>query len=416
MTAPIANPSPIKPGELRRFVAFADLGPEQIIPLAAEIEVLEAEEGRVLMALGSHDSDDYFLLRGTIHLRGRAGQITEVRAGSEAAREPLASLRPCQYDVIAAGPVKYFTMPRRLLAQLRREAPRDEGTLGEITMSLAARRHPVFLDFRHDLKTNRVVLPTLPQVALRIRQAVEEGRADMGRLATLVSGDPAIAAKLIKVANSPIYRAPRPITTLQQALTRLGLNTTRELVVCFTYKDLFKTADADLSRRMQQLWRRSIEVAAISRILAEMTPGLDPEQAQLAGLLQEVGALPLLRYLAAAEVPQTPEQVDAVIDQLKGEVGAMTLSKWGLPRELVAAAEHVGDWYYEGEEGVDYVDVTLIATLHALLKSPQARRLPRMDTLPAFHKLALGKLGPEQSLEVLEKAAGRISEVRGLLA
>jgi len=186
-------------------------------------------------------------------------------------------------------------------------------------------------------------------------------------------------------------------------------------VICFTYKDLFKTGDRQLSGRMREIWKLSLEVAAIARVLAEMTPGIDPEQAQLAGLLHDIGTLPLLCHIATASDLIEPDRVAEILRQLKGEVGAMTLSKWGLPRELVAVAEHSDDWFYDHDEAADLVDVVLIAKLHALIGKPAGHDLPRMDTVPAFHKLALGGLGPQESLAVLEKAGERIAEARGLL-
>lgn len=85
-----------------------------------------------------------------------------------------------------------------------------------------------FLDYLHDaIKSNRLILPSLPEVALKVRDAVDRDDISAAKLAAMIAEDAALAARLIQVANSPLYRGRTEITGLQMAITRMGYNTVR---------------------------------------------------------------------------------------------------------------------------------------------------------------------------------------------
>jgi HD-like signal output (HDOD) protein len=84
----------------------------------------------------------------------------------------------------------------------------------------------------------------------------------------IVNLDPVIASKLIQVANSPLYRTVKPIAKLHDAINRLGLKATQNLVTSISLHNLFRSKSRLLNNRIQQLWRQSIQVASLSYTLA----------------------------------------------------------------------------------------------------------------------------------------------------
>ena len=80
----------------------------------------------------------------------------------------------------------------------------------------------------------------------------------------IIQSDPAITAKLIMIANSALYKGHAPISSLNQAVVRLGLKTTREQVLIFTIKELFKEKSHAMKSNMQRLWKHSQKVASLS--------------------------------------------------------------------------------------------------------------------------------------------------------
>src|SRR5690349_5612322 len=81
------------------------------------------------------------------------------------------------------------------------------------------------------ISSNRIVLPTLPEVALKVREAVEDPRADATSISKVLSNDAALSARVVRVANSPLLRAAAPILDLRMAISRLGIQYTCNLVV-----------------------------------------------------------------------------------------------------------------------------------------------------------------------------------------
>ncbi len=407
----------IKPGTLRRYEAFNALSSEQLIPLAFELELKQANKGDELIEFGSTTNNLYFLFEGEVVLTGRSGELLFIKAGTEDARQPIAKLRPCQYTVTARGRVLYFVVNRMALEQLIRLAPQDPVPAGDLTMSMMARKHPMYLDFRKELKENRIKLPSLPDVAFKIREAIGKGDESSARLARIVNTDPSMAAKLIRVANSPIYRGRSEITSCQSAITRLGVNAAHELVTCYSIRDLFKSRSDTIRARMKVQWEHAQDVAAIAAVLARMSKEYEPETALLAGLLHDIGVIPILGY--AEEyfgIDVDDQELDVIINELKGEMGAMMLSKWNINRIIVNAAEHGSDWMYESSKSGDYANLVIVAKLHSYIGKKGMSALPRIDTVPAFHKLSLGELTPKMSIKILEDAKTEIEEARALLS
>ena len=168
---------------------------------------------------------------------------------------------------------------------------------------------------------------------------------------------------------------------------------------------------------METLWQHSASVAALSFVLGRATPGIDPEQALLAGLIHDIGAISVIGGIGEFPILAEREQVlDHVIADLRVEAGIQTLTCWGLQDELQDVVEHAEDWLRMGSAIPDNTDVVILAQLHALIGSPRQTGLPRVDEVPAFCKLAQGELTPSHSLRILEEAAADVREVHSLIS
>jgi HD-like signal output (HDOD) protein len=257
----------------------------------------------------------------------------------------------------------------------------------------------------------------MPDIAVRIARVVHDSNSDSHAIASAVQADPTIAARIISVVNSAAYRGSQTIGSLPDAITRLGREVTRNLVISFALGKLFHIRSKPLQQRMIELWQHASYVAPICHELASVTPGLAPDQALLCGLLHDIGALAILGAARSKpELIENPELLDQVIANLKAEVGAMVLRKWEFPNYFVQAVLHAEDWMEDFSDTPDYIDLLVVAQLHAYVGTSRMSTLPRLDLVPAFHKLALGKLTPRHSIGVLEHAKERIRELREMLA
>ncbi len=265
-----------------------------------------------------------------------------------------------------------------------------------------------------DLKANKLQLPVLPEVAMKVRQAVDSDTASASQIAKIVSSDPAISARLLQVANSPLYRGSSAIETVQAAIARLGNKAVRSLVTSLVTQQLFQTKSAELKERMQKVWLHSTEVAAISMVLARKFTKLDPEEALLAGLLHDIGVIPLIsRAESNADIMKDLSQLDRAIDQLHTSIGKMVLDTWKFPEGIVeVASDHENFSRDSGDAGPDMVDVVLVANLHSYLGTNHRHGSVNWADVPAFAKLGLS---PDESIKAMEEAKAEATQMQQLL-
>lgn len=232
------------------------------------------------------------------------------------------------------------------------------------------------------LAHDRLTLPTLPEVAHGIRCLVRNDDVSAARLAREILRDPAIAVRLIRVANSAAMRGGHHVANVQQAVTRLGFEYTRMLVDGLALEQMFRAHDRNLHERLLLCWRDSVEVAALARALAEQCTLLPPEMAMLAGLVHRVGVLPILRLAEThAHTVDSDKVLDETIDALAPRIGRMILQAWHFPPELVEVPVLWADLSRDHAGAADYADVIIVAVLR-LRGAPDA-------FAPAFRKLDL---------------------------
>jgi HD-like signal output (HDOD) protein len=411
-----AMESTLDPEVLRYLGPFRNLSPRSLQRLASRLACRQAPAGHVLIERGSNDDLTYFLIKGRLELRDAGGNSHELEGGTVKARSPVSFLRPRQYRATALTPIVYLCVDNHWLERLLTESRATTGEVEEVLRGDRLQQNALFRELYQDLIADRLSLPSLPDVALRVRKAVADEDAKAETVARAVSADPAIAAKLIRAANSAAYRGIRPVETCTAAVVHLGFNVTRQLVTSFVMREVFSSPSAALKERMRALWEHSTEVAATSYVLAHVTPHVDPEQALLAGLVHDIGIVPVLAYAERfAGRSAEPQLLERIIDELRAQIGGMLLRKWKFGEHMITAAVESEDWLRDPNPEPDYCDVVLVAQLHCFLGSERTRSIPPMVELPAFNKLALGKLTPQRSLKLMMKAKAQIAETRSLL-
>lgn len=262
----------------------------------------------------------------------------------------------------------------------------------------------------------RLILPSLPEIVTRIRQAVSDDEAELGSIVKLIQVDATLISRLIQIANSPLYRTGQPVEDCLMAVNRLGLTTTRDLVTCLVINNIFNSDNKILHKKILKLWKHSCHVAAIASTIAKVTPHLHEDKALLAGLVHDIGVLPILHY--AADFPDVfndDEKLEYVIQKLRAPLGQKILKEWNFDPVLIDVSAEAENWERDGGDTADYVDVVIIAQLHSYFGSLKHNVRPELMTLPAFLKLGLSKMGPDASMEVLFEAEQDIRAVMNML-
>ncbi len=265
-----------------------------------------------------------------------------------------------------------------------------------------------------DVANNKLEFPTLPEVALRVRKLVEDPNASTAQITKVLGTDPALTSSILKVANSAIFSGLPKIDNVNTAINRLGLALVRNMVTCVVMKALYQPKlSPTIKRQMARQWKHSTRVAAYSHALTKPFPHLRGDQAMLAGLIHDIGALPIItRAGSYPEIISNPAKLLAVIDRLHCDIGKMILEAWNFPQELIDVASQHEDLNRIGSVEVEYVDIVAIANLHSHLGSEHPLAKKDWASLPVFSKL---NLSPKESIQVLKDGQSEISAIYQLL-
>lgn len=247
------------------------------------------------------------------------------------------------------------------------------------------------------IKSDKLVLPTLPEAALRVREVAEDPDANMDQLTAVIGSDAALSARIVRVANSPLLRANKAIEDLKTAVMRLGIEYTCNIATGLAMQQMFQATSDLVDKRLRDVWTRSSEIAGISHVLCRHYTRLRPDQATLAGLIHKIGVLPILTY--AEEHPSLLKDsltLDTVINQLQGPIGDLILKAWDFPAELA----HIPSQHMKFDRQVaeaDYVDIVTVAMLQSYLGTNSA--LGQVD----YHQVsAFARLGMDPDMQMAE--------------
>ncbi len=264
----------------------------------------------------------------------------------------------------------------------------------------------IYTHIVNDILNGEATLPTLPDVALRIRRAMQEPNCDLVKIEDIIKTDAGLSAHLIQMANSPLYRGWRQTKDLKRAVSIFGLEMTRNLCLSYSLRAMFRFKDPHLKTLMQGAWKASARRAAFSALLAGHCRRISADRALLGGLLQEIG-LPLL-YVRLEKYPETlehPETVKELVDAYCDKISVILLDSWGFDQELQDVARQRRNWFRNDSKKPDLADIVLLANLHMLYLTDSGNSdLPPIDSLPAYLKLNPGTISPSGTLKVLDDA------------
>jgi HD-like signal output (HDOD) protein len=260
-----------------------------------------------------------------------------------------------------------------------------------------------------------VRLPSLPGIAVRVQQVLEDPRAPRTRVAQVIGADAALAARILRLANSAFLNPTgQSITDLRHALTRLGNQLTRCTAVSFSLQQMeLGAGQADFQPRIRELWRQGTLVAAIAYALARETRAAIPDEALMAGLLHNIG-----RLYAAVNAPRRAADGgderawERVVEEWHARIASSILKHWKFPTAIIAAVadQNAPDREPSGEDRLTDLLIAAIA-----LQSCVFHREMLDDTVTAgapFQRLGIGSAECQQ---LLVTAADQIKALRAAL-
>ena len=210
-------------------------------------------------------------------------------------------------------------------------------------------------------------IPTLPASVLRVMQMIEDPFCSSSDLAKVIQADPAMAAKVLKLANSSYYGFRQKIANIPQAVTLLGFATLKNTLLAAAVFDMFRMAGTGFD--LPALWTHSVTAATAAALIGKKVRYPQAEKAFTAALMHDMGKIILARFApqALAEIVETVQAEQLAMFDAEKKVlglshpalGAWVLGRWGLPASVSEAVE----FHHHPTRAKDSFDLTGIVYL-----------------------------------------------------
>src|ERR1700749_4521819 len=224
-----------------------------------------------------------------------------------------------------------------------------------------------------ELSKGKVELPSFPDIALRVRKVLSDENVTQDNVVRVVGSEPALAARLMQIPNSDaINFTDKTITDLRTAINRMGHNMVRSAAIAFAMSQLKKVDSLKgLENPLDDLWKSSAAVAAMSHAVAKRYSKINPDTGMLAGLLHGIGKLYILTR------PSQPPALFAdtatynqIVRDWHSPVAKALLENWDMAEEIVNAVSDYEDIERAHTGPVDLTGVLTVGNLLAAFKEP----------------------------------------------
>lgn len=198
-------------------------------------------------------------------------------------------------------------------------------------------------------ETECTKLPSLPHVLIKLLKACHTDTACFDTLAEIISKDAILSAKVIAVANSPVYGNDCDLSSLKQILLCLGFDMIKSIAITASIQQFFSSYSKEKSRFLKNFWKHSLYTAIVAKSLAKLTSYNTPEEAYLAGLFHDVGKLIFENHsqqdysVLVDNNTSTEELLKSELEKFSithDKIGAQVLEVWGLPDVISEAVKY----------------------------------------------------------------------------
>ena len=353
-----------------------------------------------------------YLLAGTLKIESKNGRGYQISAGTAQSRFPLSSGIKHAISATTMTAVTVLRVSNKIMSVSQQTV--DTEIMGDNVHSIVIPSEledsQLFQAIYQTYTEEPLALSILPPVVDVIRRVMSRDINER-QVARIIETDAVLAAKLISVANSPLFLGAGAVWTVIDAVNQLGLKATLNLVQNTCERHLLKTSNLPYLERVQQASAESLLVSGLCFALANWCKTVDPKLAVTAGLLSNIGIMPFAHY-----VDKFPNQLyeQAEIDMgwpmVRGFMGSFVLEKLGFPKELSRIPTVSENWMYDSGDTLDLADIVIISRLIVHMNEFKAEGLPPIDKIPAVQKLGGKGLSAELSQMLKQAAMKRITK------
>ncbi|WP_440876526.1 HDOD domain-containing protein [Thalassotalea sp. PLHSN55] len=232
------------------------------------------------------------------------------------------------------------------------------------------------------INQDALVLPTLPEVALKVRQAADDPEVNLNKMSDIIAQDPALSLGMLKVANSAVLGRSVKVETVNQAVTRIGLRQIKSIATAMALEQVFVSENEIVASYLKKSWAKTIDISSVAIALMTLYvqkhkhTSMTLDVLTLAALVHNIGVLPILTEAEKhADVFANPTFLQQAIIKLSSKIGAEVTKKWGFSEEFTAVVENWSDLTVLPKE-VHYLDfIRAGAIYHDIFKNASTKEV-----------------------------------------
>lgn len=275
------------------------------------------------------------------------------------------------------------------------------------------------------LVDNASELISLPEVTLRVNALANDPDSTANDMAAVITQDPALVVRMLKIANSAYYGLSKEVETISRAVSVLGTNKIRDLVLSTSASEAFDGIPNDLIS-MQDFWHHSLYCGLLAQILSKKSKKTNSESIFIAGLLHDIGQLlmfnqlpqksheAILLLMEGTEELETFEAERHVFGFDHMQVGAALMKSW----KLAPVLEECIEFHHEPQSAkIFQAEVAMINIANAVAVMADFDSMDEDDEIPLINPISweLTGLTPEDLPEAIKKAQKEIREIESVL-
>ena len=268
-----------------------------------------------------------------------------------------------------------------------------------------------------ELSRGKVDLPSFPDIALRVRKVLADEEVSQEQVVRVVGSEPALAARLMQIANSAALNfTGKPITDMRTAINRMGHNMVRSAAIAFAMSQLKKVDSLKgLEKPLDDLWKSSAAVAAMSHAVAKRYSKVNPDTGMLAGLLHGIGKLYILtRSSKHPALFADQATYNQIVRDWHSPVAKALLENWDMAEEIVNAVSEYEDMERVHSGPVDLTDVLTVGNLLAAFKEHPESLEINMHDVAACKRMNIDRASYEKLIDESETEIDALRQALGV--
>lgn len=390
--------------KLKQLIPIRNLSDDKLESFAMEHNCEVIAKGEIIFKADEPSQSTIYLLKGTVSLADKNGKAFVIEDSEAKAKFPLTSGLKHTTTATAITEINILRVSQSIMA-----VHSEKHHYAELKIPENLKQNRLLQTFVQNIANDDLEVPSLPSIAIQLRKAMQN-EIGVDEAVKIIQLDPVISAKLVEVANCPLYVCRTPAKSCFEAVKRIGLNPTRSLVISLSIKNIFKSDSPRIKRLLDHLWKESIYLSSLCFVLASASKQGCPEEALLAGLIADIGTIPFLNFVSNLPDDYYDEQeIIQALPVIKGVVGATILEKWGFTEDFIEVPLMSELWHLHSDGPLTYTDIVILSRLHSKIGKKNTN-LPAITSIPAASKLKTINLSPENSLSILHDAKDKIND------